>query len=84
MAGNPGQALTPADFADKKNYAFIADGFETDAYYQELQEYSCHLVDVKGDGNCGYYAIFLGLCNVHKKALSTLKGNNWRNYLVTF
>jgi len=77
--------LTEANLKNLPACGFLATGFEGDAYFGEFQRRGYHVVDVIGDGNCGYYAVFLGLVDIGKVEFSSFDTlDKWQGYLVSY
>lgn len=48
---------------ENKSHPFLTTEYEEKDDFSELEEMGWKVIDVEGDGNCGYYSILLGLEN---------------------
>ena len=67
----------------KSSLPFIADGYEGRDNLEDLYRLGWTVRDVLGDGNCGFYALLLGLLNIGIREFDANK-DNWRRILFKF
>jgi hypothetical protein len=68
---------------DLSSIPFITDDFQKDDNLQDLYRLGWTVQDVLGDGNCGFYALLLGLLNIGIREFNVNK-DNWQRILFKF
>lgn len=67
---------------NREVYSFLSNGFGERDNLHELNDLGWHVIDVLGDGNCGFYVFLLGLENngIHTYQFSNDK--DWKKQVV--
>ena len=77
---------------DSSSYPFVTESYKGEEDLSIVEELGWHVVDVEGDGNCGYYSLLLGLVNIgimdyyidtsDKPPVKMTRQNPWRDKVI--